>query len=300
MSYALTGVRHAARVALGRTVRPTLFAAACSVIAVSAAHAQNAFRRDAGAAGFTSNSLARNDDESTGLVNIGFSANFFGTTYTQLYVNNNGNVTFVNPLVTYTPFALTGSTGTPIIASFFADVDTRGAASAVTQYGIGTVDGHAAFGIDWDGVGYFSSHTDKLNVFQQILIDRSDTGFGNFDIEFNYNQVRWETGDFSGGSGGLGGTSVAAGYSSGSGAAGTYAQLQGSLVNGALIDGGANALVSHSQGSAVLGRYVFQVRNGQVIVPPPVTTAPEPSTVALVGAGVLAVAGAARRRRARG
>ena len=44
--------------------------------------------------GFDGNTLARNDDGSTGLVGIGFDTNFFGTTYSQLYVNNNGNVTF--------------------------------------------------------------------------------------------------------------------------------------------------------------------------------------------------------------
>jgi len=41
--------------------------------------------------GFNSSTLPANDDGSTGLVSIGFSANFFGTTYTSLYVNNNGN-----------------------------------------------------------------------------------------------------------------------------------------------------------------------------------------------------------------
>jgi len=44
--------------------------------------------------GFNANTLPPNDDGSTGLVSLGFSFNFFGTTYTQLYVNNNGNVTF--------------------------------------------------------------------------------------------------------------------------------------------------------------------------------------------------------------
>jgi hypothetical protein len=51
-------------------------------------------------AGFNSNTLPANDDGSTSLVALGFSANYFGTTYTQAFVNNNGNVTFTTPLST--------------------------------------------------------------------------------------------------------------------------------------------------------------------------------------------------------
>src|SRR5262249_35282350 len=72
---------------------------------------------------FTANNLPRNDDGSTGLVNIGFTLNYFGFVRNQLYVNNNGNVTFNSPLSTYTPFPIR-TTNVPIIAPFFADVDT--------------------------------------------------------------------------------------------------------------------------------------------------------------------------------
>lgn len=55
---------------------------------------------------------------------VGFNLNFFGTTDTNLFVTNNGNVTFNAPLGTFTPFGLTTSS-IPIIAPFFADWDTR-------------------------------------------------------------------------------------------------------------------------------------------------------------------------------
>ena len=51
-------------------------------------------------AGFNGNTLAANDDGSTAATDIGFSPNFFGTTYSQLFVNNNGNVTFDQALPT--------------------------------------------------------------------------------------------------------------------------------------------------------------------------------------------------------
>jgi hypothetical protein len=53
--------------------------------------------------GFDGNTLPRNDDGSTGAVGIGFTTNFFGQNFTQLFVNNNGNVTFDGPLGTFTP-----------------------------------------------------------------------------------------------------------------------------------------------------------------------------------------------------
>jgi hypothetical protein len=235
---------------------------ACIVLAMSAAPAFAAARRNL--PGFSTTTLAANDDGSTGLVPIGFTINLFGTTYSSLYVNNNGNVTFDGPLGTYTPFTLT-STATKIIAPFFADVDTRGAGSGRVTYGTGTVDGHAAFGVEWPAVGYYSAQTNKLNTFELVIIDRSDLGAGNFDFEFNYDQIQWETGGASGGVNGLGGSPARAGYSNGlSGAANASLELTGSATSGAFLDGGPKALVPNSLNSTVAGRYAFSTRGGNV------------------------------------
>jgi Nidogen-like/PEP-CTERM motif len=223
----------------------------------------------------TLNTLAANDDGSTGSVAIGFTTNFFGLNFNSLYVNNNGNVTFDNPLFTYTPFNLT-TTGAQIIAPFFGDVDTRPSGSQQVTYGQTTVGGRNAFAVNWDNVGYFSYGTDRLNQFQLVMIDRSDTGAGNFDFEFNYDQVQWETGDASGGSGGLGGSSARAGFSNGTGNPGSFFELAGSAVNGAFLDGGpaSTRLIGNRLNSNVDGRYVFSARNGTIQ-----TSVPEPSTV---------------------
>ena len=148
-----------------------------------------------------------------------FPIDFFGRRYEQLWVNNNGNVTFDGPLSTYTPFGLTG-TSAVIIAPFFADVDTRASGSQLVQYGWGetTYEGHRAFCVNWVDVGYYNVHADKLNSFQLLLVDREDSAAGDFDIVFNYGSIKWETGDASGGIGGLGGSSARVGYSNGDGA----------------------------------------------------------------------------------
>lgn len=240
--------------------------------------------------GFTSNTFARNDDGSI-LVTLPFSIDFYGISTSSVYLNNNGNITFSAPLGTFTPFAIT-SGSTPMLAPFFADVDTRSAGLPV-KYGASTVDGHSAFGFNWVDVDYYSSsplHANH-NSFQLVLIDRSDTGAGNFDFEFNYDSILWETGQASGGNfSGRGGDCARAGYTNGTG---TYLELDGSGDCGAFLNGGAHALNASSLNSDVDGRYLFSVRNGSVVT----TTVPEPGTFALLAGGV--VAAALRRRRAK-
>ena len=196
-------------------------------------------------------------------VRLGFSVNFFGTTYTSIYINNNGNLTFGGPLGTYTPAGLTTEQGVAIIAPFWADVDTR-TGNTVT-FGTGTINGHQAFGVNWPGVGCYSENTSVLDNFQVLLINRSDIAPGAFDIEFNYKQIQWDSGQASGGNSScLGGTSAVAGYSAGTGAPGTFYQLNGSSIDGAFLDSGpsSTSLIHNDFRSSQLGRYILPVRTG--------------------------------------
>jgi Ca2+-binding RTX toxin-like protein len=230
-----------------------------------------------GAVGFGESYVPRNDDSYTSGVNLTtlFGAgglNFFGTSYAYASINNNGNVTLSNNsyggLSTFTPFGLANG-GYAIIAPFFADVDTRfnsapasanqvtptpggtSRGSDLTWYDIDTV--NHVLTVTWDDVGYYGSHTDKLNAFQLQIIDRP--GVGNFDMIFRYESVNWVTGDASGGSGGFGGVVARAGYSTGDGSA--WYELPQSGSQDAML-----ALDSAAGNTGVAGYYQFSVRNG--------------------------------------
>lgn len=92
-----------------------------------------------------------------------------------------------------------------------------------------------------------------------LLVSRDDVAPGDFDIEFNYDQVQWETGGASGGSGGEGGASARVGFSNGGDH--TY-ELPGSAFPGSFLDRNPAGLVHGSRSSDVPGRYVFHIRNG--------------------------------------
>lgn len=232
-----------------------------------------------GAIGFGENYLTRNDDSyqsNVSLTSIFGSPglNFFGTNYSYISINNNGNVTLSNTgygLSAYTPFGLANG-GYAIIAPFFADVDTRlsggggsAAANQVTPTAGGTsrgsdlvwydinTSGYGTLTVTWDDVGYYSYGTAKLNAFQLQIVGVDNKG--NFDIIFRYESINWTTGNASGGSSGLGGTVARAGYSTGDGS--SWYELAQSGFQDSML-----ALESTAGNTGVSGYYKFSVRSG--------------------------------------
>lgn len=235
--------------------------------------------------GFTSNRISGSPclDCSSSSVAIGFTVNFYGTNYSNLYVNSHGSVTFGLSLPEgYVPEVLTGNGTKKIIVAFFADNDMEANGSHVT-YGTSMINGRRAFGVNYLNQGYFKKHADKLNSYQIVLIDRSDTGTGNFDIEFNYGGIAWEAGDeYQRGRTGICTSGdckpAAAGFSNGlSGSANRSFQLAGSLVAGAFLDSNPNGLRrrtradANSPDSGVPGRIILQARNGEIATGPTVS-----------------------------
>jgi hypothetical protein len=159
-------------------------------------------------------SMPRNDDGSTGLITLPFTFTFYGTPYTGLYINNNGDVTFTDPYGSYSPTGFPSSAIPPMIAPFWADVETNPTASGVVWH---KVQAHRII-IIWDHVGYYSYHTDKLNTFELVLTDGTDptVGIGK-NCCFSYDDMEWTTGDASGGSGGFGGAAATVGINKGDG-----------------------------------------------------------------------------------
>ena len=145
-------------------------------------------------------SLGATDDGSSPQTPLGFTLDYFGTDYTSVYVNENGDLTFTGPLSSYTPSGI-GTVGTDIIAPFFADANSDNG-GGITLYGATTFEGYSAFVAEWPGVDCYTDDgtaSDVDNDFEVILINRPDLGVGDFQIEYNYDQVQWDAGEASDG-----------------------------------------------------------------------------------------------------
>jgi hypothetical protein len=157
--------------------------------------------------------LDRNDDSYTSQIILPFGFDFYGTIRNSCWINNNGNISFDGPYFDYTATGFPVA-AYPMLAPFWADVDTRNPASGVMWY---KVEPHRVVVI-WDAVGYYSIQADKLNTFELIFTDGTDPliGIGN-NVAFSYGDMQWTTGSASLGSGGFGGVPATVGVNKGDG-----------------------------------------------------------------------------------
>ncbi|MCX6295859.1 MAG: T9SS type A sorting domain-containing protein [Bacteroidetes bacterium] len=186
--------------------------------------------------------MAPNDDESSALISLPFNFNFYGTTYTSLYINNNGNISFTAPYGSFTsnPFP---DPSFEMIAPFWADVDTRDTSySGLVYYKIFPT----YIVIKWDAVNYYSGlahipSAGKTNTFQLIISNGVDPILPPGDnAGFCYGDMQWTTGSVSGGVGGFSGIPSTVGVNKGDGV--SYFQVGRFNNGGTVFDGpyGAN------------------------------------------------------------
>ncbi len=146
--------------------------------------------------------MPRNDDGSSALINLGFTFQFYGVNYTSCFINNNGNITFGASYFPYVPTGFPSATVPPMIAPFWADVDTRNVVTGTVWYKI--IDSNNGglpdtLIVTWDNVGYFNQHADLLDTFQLVISNFTNPLFPpGANVCFDYDNMCWTTGDING------------------------------------------------------------------------------------------------------
>ncbi len=133
----------------------------------------------------TSSKDAGSNDDGSIAVDItsvfgGDGIEFYGNSYSEIYVNSNGNISFGSANTAWSPNL--GGTTTPVIAPFWADVNIN--AGGEIYWDLDPANGTVT--ITWDGVAPYGSS--GANSFQLVL---TSTGDGGFEAEFIYEDIQW-------------------------------------------------------------------------------------------------------------
>lgn len=107
--------------------------------------------------------------------------NFYGTSYTEIYLNSNGTISFGSAFTDFNTTNL-GAETTPMLAPFFADVNVN--SGGEIYWDIDAVAGTIT--MTWDGVAPYSGSGN--NSFQVVL---TDNGSGDFTVEYIYQDIQW-------------------------------------------------------------------------------------------------------------
>lgn len=135
---------------------------------------------------------------------------FYGSNYTQVWMNNNGNISFQNGISAFSSSAFP-STGNAMVAAFWADfyITNGGTMHA-------TITPTAAI-FNWVSMGYFSNQNDKVNTCQIVITNGTDPLVINGNTAIHFGDMQWTTGSASGGTAGFGGTPATVGANAGNG-----------------------------------------------------------------------------------
>uniref|UniRef100_A0A8C5Q7X8 NIDO domain-containing protein n=1 Tax=Leptobrachium leishanense TaxID=445787 RepID=A0A8C5Q7X8_9ANUR len=167
------------------------------------------------------------DDGVSDEIHFRLPVKFFGTNFRKAFVNNNGGISFNEPIVSYTPepFPIRKKY---IMMPFWADVDPEICGDIffgerIDEFTLNKLEQEFAyhlpdqffkpvwcFVVTWHKVAYYGSESDKTNTFQAILTTDHHHTF----VMYNYGNVEWTTGAASGGDPmtGLGGIQAQAGF----------------------------------------------------------------------------------------
>ena len=154
-----------------------------------------------------------------GPVSFGFNFEFYGGTYQQFYISNNGAISFGSPVATFDPAGFPQSV--PMIAPFWADVDTRLAGGLVELvHGTNPFNGNPFVQVNWVNVGYFDrtnpANVPNLSKRNSFSLYIEDDPLGDV-VAFIYHGLQWTTGDPQGVNG-LGAPGAEIGFNAGDGA----------------------------------------------------------------------------------
>ncbi|XP_058650161.1 uncharacterized protein LOC131551331 isoform X2 [Onychostoma macrolepis] len=195
------------------------------------------------------------DDGGSSVIQLSSPFLFFGRTYRQIYVNNNGHLTFTQPSSQYVPYSFPANGNQDIIAGLWTDLDNRErGVISYRQYTSGNVLTHATQDINthfpnltftaswvfvatWDKVAYFSL-TNTETSFQVVLISGRNYSF----ILMNYGDIA------------VTGHPVQAGYD-------TANTMEYFVIPGS-INGSSISNLRNSSNVNVPGRWAFRVDSG--------------------------------------
>jgi hypothetical protein len=193
----------------------------------------------------------------------GQSINFFGNTYSEVYVSSNGYITFGSGQSSYSTQALDIQTVAPMIAGLYTDLDSR-SDDASNVYVNTTTEGEIV--VTWLDMGHFSGDYSRRSTFQILLrSDQLASQGGLAQIGIFYGDVG-ET------------RLVSAGFGDGLAASNPGEVAFASFVVGDTLSNSAP-------------RY-YNLNAGGIPV-----DVPEPASLALLAMGGAALAGGMRRRR---
>lgn len=213
--------------------------------------------------------LPRNDDGSFGPIALPFDFHLYGTVFRQVWINTNGNLTFLAP---YGSFSSSGfPSPRPMVAPFWADVDTREPTSGQIYFKLSATN----LIVTWDKVGAYGTAPEKLNQFQAIIGANTDMLLGpGQNVSLRYGDMQWTTGMASNGVDGFAGVPATVGINNGNGR--DYVQIGRFNVNSSAYDGpgGAYDGVNYLDGQC----YGVNVGNSGN-VPPSASNLPSDNTV---------------------